>query len=97
CSPRRACGHRCRLPAAPSRGVALYQVVAGELETFLASQQDNERHVPVTWAQLMARAPTSTSKRTLDSRPMDTGWHTRPAMKSSEMKFMSRVSPDPEP
>ena len=24
----------------------LYQVVAGELETFLASQQDNERHVP---------------------------------------------------
>ncbi len=24
----------------------LYQVVAGELETFLASQQDNERNVP---------------------------------------------------
>ena len=24
----------------------LYQVVAGELETFLASQQDNERQVP---------------------------------------------------
>jgi hypothetical protein len=24
----------------------LYQVVASELETFLASQQDNERHVP---------------------------------------------------
>ena len=24
----------------------LYKVVAGELETFLASQQDNERNVP---------------------------------------------------
>src|SRR5262245_29136663 len=38
--------HRCRLrPRNPEESL-LYQVVTGELETFLAAQQDNERPVP---------------------------------------------------
>ena len=47
CIQRCLRGQRCRLPAArnPEESL-LYQVVAGELETFLAAQQDNERQVP---------------------------------------------------
>jgi hypothetical protein len=37
---------RSRISASQSEESLLYQVVAGELETFLASQQDNERNVP---------------------------------------------------